>query len=851
MAFIFVGGAFVSSLWAAGPSQRFVLDNGLVVLISEMPTSPMVSVYGLVRTGSAREGEFVGSGISHFLEHMLFQGAHGQPGGALAAKVQAVGGNINASTGQDFTIYTVNVPNDHFEMALDTLTGMLFNAPIDPQEVEKERDVIFAEMRLHKDNPDSWLGRLAFQNSYLKHTYRHPVIGYEDLFGRITREELWQYYKQHYAPNNIILSVAGNIKTEEIKGKIIEKLNSIPRQPFVLDIVPQEPPQISARRFEEEYPTDLARLSMAFQGVSLLNEDMYALDVLAVVMGQGESSRLYQKLYKEKGIAYSVYASNYTPVDPGLFEVEALCETKNVKEIETTVWQEVDTLKSKGVTKAELEKAQRQVLSDYIKGNQKASSVAWHQAVDETFAGDYTFSQKYVEEIKKVKTQDIQRVARAYLRPERLSVTVLKPAGQQDETPLPQPEAAQEEIQKVTLDNGISILLRKDATFPLVSVRVMFKGGLIKEPPSINGVSQLMAHVWTKGTKSLSSQQIEEMTEGLGIDLSAYAGNNSFGLSMSLLSQDTKTALDLLGKIITQPVFPADEIKRKKEDMLKAIRQRDENIFPLTSFALRKNLFEKHPYRMDSLGTNETLVLIEQKDIAAYYSDWAVPNNMVVSVFGDIDPPEVLAQLRSFLGSLKRKDVVFEKHEEELIREPKRIAVQLNKEQALVMIGFHGVDMYHPDRYGLEVLGTYMGSSFSGRLFNSIREELGKAYTMGDYQMPGLDTGLIAFYVLTEKEAVETIEQIIRKEIRLLQEELAPLQEVEDIKTYLKGNFKAGLETNDALSFTSGLDELYGLGYEEHKNYEKKIGAVTPEDIQRLARTYLDFSKAVTVITAP
>jgi len=317
------------------------------------------------------------------------------------------------------------------------------------------------------------------------------------------------------------------------------------------------------------------------------------------------------------------------------------------------------------------------------------------------------------------------------------------------------------------------------------------------------------------------------------------------------LSQDTKTALDLLGKIITQPVFPADEIKRKKEDMLKAIRQRDENIFPLTSFALRKNLFEKHPYRMDSLGTNETLVLIEQKDIAAYYSDWAVPNNMVVSVFGDIDPPEVLAQLRSFLGSLKRKDVVFEKHEEELIREPKRIAVQLNKEQALVMIGFHGVDMYHPDRYGLEVLGTYMGSSFSGRLFNSIREELGKAYTMGDYQMPGLDTGLIAFYVLTEKEAVETIEQIIRKEIRLLQEELAPLQEVEDIKTYLKGNFKAGLETNDALSFTSGLDELYGLGYEEHKNYEKKIGAVTPEDIQRLARTYLDFSKAVTVITAP
>jgi len=162
-------------------SSKQILDNGLTVLVTEMPSSPVVSVYALVKAGSATEGKFLGTGISHFLEHMLFKGTHGRGVGEIASRIQAVGGSINASTGMDYTIYTITVPFDSFDVALDILSDMLMNSTMDAEEVERERNVIFGEMRLHNDNPGRKIGELTFKNVYIRHPYRHPIIGYKSL----------------------------------------------------------------------------------------------------------------------------------------------------------------------------------------------------------------------------------------------------------------------------------------------------------------------------------------------------------------------------------------------------------------------------------------------------------------------------------------------------------------------------------------------------------------------------------------------------------------------------------------------------------------------------------------------
>ena len=200
---------FVPGSASAIEALRVELDNGMVVLVAEKPDSPIVAVYGLVKTGSATEGEFLGTGVSHYLEHMLFKGTENRGVGEIAGKIQAVGGSINAATGRDYTIYTINVPYDQFAIAIDILADVLRNATLDPEEAAKERDVILNEMRMHNDNPDRKLSEVTSKNIYLNHPYRHPVIGYEELFKGLTPDSLRQYYKKHYVPNNIVVTIAG------------------------------------------------------------------------------------------------------------------------------------------------------------------------------------------------------------------------------------------------------------------------------------------------------------------------------------------------------------------------------------------------------------------------------------------------------------------------------------------------------------------------------------------------------------------------------------------------------------------------------------------------------------------
>ena len=196
-------------------ASKTVLDNGLTVLIQEMPDNPMVSIYALVKAGSTTEGKYLGTGISHFLEHMIFKGTEQRQVGEIASQIQALGGTINASTTFDYTIYTITVPTEVFSTALEIMADALMNSKLDPVELEKERQVILGEMRLHHDNPGERLSDLVFQNVYLRHPYRYPIIGFEPLFKQISRDDIWDYYRSLYAPNNIILSIAGGVTPDD------------------------------------------------------------------------------------------------------------------------------------------------------------------------------------------------------------------------------------------------------------------------------------------------------------------------------------------------------------------------------------------------------------------------------------------------------------------------------------------------------------------------------------------------------------------------------------------------------------------------------------------------------------
>lgn len=239
--------------------------------------------------------------------------------GQISREVQALGGEINASTSFDYTIYTLTLPNSAFDQGLDIISDMLTDSKFDSQEIQKEREVVYGEMRLYKDNPSRYLGQMVFDTVYKQHPYRIPIIGYEELLRGLKREDFIEYYQRNYAPNNIVLSIAGNVSSQEILPKVREIFKEFVRKSPVMRNLTPEPTQINQRLNVEEYPTDLTHVSMAYSGVSLRETDMFAMDVLAMLLGQGESSRLYKEVFLNKKLVRSISASNFTPLDRGIF----------------------------------------------------------------------------------------------------------------------------------------------------------------------------------------------------------------------------------------------------------------------------------------------------------------------------------------------------------------------------------------------------------------------------------------------------------------------------------------------------------------------------------------------------
>ena len=841
-------GMFCGTAYAA--PQKFTLDNGLTVLVSEMPSSPVAAVNLWVRTGSANEGRWMDSGITHFIEHMLFKGTARRGAGVIPQEARAMGGSINASTGYDQTAYVLAVPKENLSKAVDLLADMVVSPSFDAAEMEREREVIVKEMHMINDRPGRKLDDLVARTVYHTHPYQYPIIGREDVFRRLKRDDLVAYHTMYYMPNNMILSVAGGIKADEVLAIAKEKFKAFEARSFVLRNVPQEQEQIFPRRLEEYYATDLTRLSLAWQGAALLDPDLYALDVLAMALGQGESSRFFVELYKKKHLLESVSAADYTPQDRGYFEVSCLISKQDPEQVIAAVKGMITRIKDKGLDADELAKVKRQVMVENIVERQTAEGMADKAAADEGFTGDPEFSDRYLDGIRAVTQDDIKRVARRYLVDQRLSVVLLKPKKDAP-VPVASAPALSAAIERTVLSNGLVLLLKEDHALPLVSVSVAFRGGMEQDPPELNGLSALTGSVWTKGLPGESADDIARITESRGAGVSSSAGENSIGLGMSFLPEDSSFMFDHLEKFLTVPVFPEDEIARDKEEMRTALAARRDSVAQMSSRALTETLFRTHPVRRDPLGSEATLARIQRKDITACFQRYVRPDNGVIAVFGDIDKAYVRAQLQQRLGKLKPGKPLINTFSEERPDAPRLSELTMDKEQAAVLFAFRGPLMAEKDVPAVEVLVNVLSSSLGGRLFKRVRDELGNAYAVRGGASPGVDAGVISFIALTTAEGLPKVRAIFEEEFAKVRAELISEQELADVRIYLVSGMARSLQTIGAQAGTRAGDELLGLGYAYVDGYAARVNAVTREDVRQAAVKYLDAAHAAVVLTRP
>src|SRR5436190_23228635 len=312
---------------AIPPGVRLsTLENGLTLIIREDHSAPVVSAQAWCKAGSVDEGRWLGAGLSHVLEHMLFKGTTHRAAGRIDQEVQDAGGYMNAYTSFDRTVYWINVPNTGAKVAIDILCDIMQNATIPADELEKEKQVILREMDMNQDDPGQRSARRLFETAYTRSPYRFTIIGYPDIFNEVRREDIHAYYQEKYAPNNVFFVVVGDICAKEVEAQIRAAYAKTKARPMPPSVLPEEPKQVAGRAMIEEAPIELGHFHLSWHVPELRHPDIPLLDVLATLFGGGRSSRLFQEVREKKALVNSADAWTYTPGNPGLFGMSAMVE---------------------------------------------------------------------------------------------------------------------------------------------------------------------------------------------------------------------------------------------------------------------------------------------------------------------------------------------------------------------------------------------------------------------------------------------------------------------------------------------------------------------------------------------
>lgn len=429
--FISSGCVHASAKNVTGEDVNFyeeILSNGLKVFAIKDTSAPLAVFQIWYDAGSINE-QVGKTGLSHLLEHMMFKGTPKYGPKTFSTTIKRAGGIDNAGTSKDFAYYYQKLAPDRLHLSIKMEADRMRNLIMDPEETLSERDVVMEERRMrYDDDPQSLVYEEVMSTAFKNHPYRWPVIGWMEDLKTITRDDLWEYYRSRYVPNNAFIVVAGNIDINHIMDMIRKEFGPIPGGPEVRKLNIQEPEQRGERRVFVKKEAELPYVMSAFKAPNILHEDSYALEVLAGVLSGGKSARIYRSLIDEQRIALSAGAgySNFNKY-PNLFYLYGTAlPGKTIEEVENALYEEVDKIKAVPPTEREVQKAKNQVEADFIMNQDsifyQAMIIAEFEMIE-----DWTLKDRYLEGIRNVTPEDVRKAARKYLVEDQRTVGTLVP----------------------------------------------------------------------------------------------------------------------------------------------------------------------------------------------------------------------------------------------------------------------------------------------------------------------------------------------------------------------------------------------------------------------------------------
>ncbi|MEO1233652.1 MAG: pitrilysin family protein [Myxococcota bacterium] len=850
------------------------LPTGLRVVVDPSHSAKVAAVQVWVQVGSADERPEE-AGLAHVHEHMLFKGTARRKVGEIAGDVEAAGGDINAYTSFDQTVYHVTLASREVDVALDILSDAVLHSAFDPEELERELEVVLEELRRGKDSPGRMVSEVLFRTAFEKHTYGRPIIGYVDTVERFSREDILAFYRRHYRPENMLLVVAGDVDPEAIFAKAEElflRPEGSPQGAGERPLRELEAPQEGLRYAEERMDIGETHLSVAWPGAALSDADTPALDVLSVLLGTGESSRLYRRVRRDLELVTDAYAYAYTPKDPGLIGIGAQIQGRSLQAALSALLQETLRLRYEAPDEDEIQKAKTIVLSEAVYSMQTVQGRARRIGYFELVAGGMDFEAKYRAAVEAVTAEELRRVAQKWLDPHRLTVATVRPDKDEEKVDLeavqswvdevvssleeqhrtPAVEALDLGVVRAQLSNGATVYVQPDAG-EVVSIYAVGKGGLLDESAPRAGVSHLVGELLVRGTAKYSAEQISDACDAMAGGVGGQSGRNSLGLRGEFLRASWPQGFEYFASCLLEPRFDDTEVERERRTALEDIASRADAPATVAFDAFAAGLYGEHPYGRSVLGTEESLRSLDREAVLDAYRSQLRPDALTLAVVGGVDVGETLALLERRIGAARPHAdarAFTLPSDPEPVSAPREARAHRDKAQTQLVLGYPGLTLDDPRRFALEMFTQVLGGQ-SGRLFLELRDRQSLAYSVGCFSLEGLAPGYVALHIGTHPDKLEVAEAGMLTQLDRMKTDLVDAKELARAKRYVMGSYEIGLQRASSRASSMVLNATYGIGYDSYARHAEQVGAVTAEEVRDIARELIRPERVVRSIVGP
>jgi len=842
--------------------EHYELPNGLDVILHVDRSTPIVGVNVWYHVGS--KNEMPGrTGFAHLFEHMMFQGSQHYDDDYFLP-LQNAGGQVNGSTTEDRTNYWENVPSDQLELALfleaDRM-GFLLPAMTE-EKLANQRDVVKNEKRQGENQPYAKAWDLLPGLLYpAEHPYSWTVIGSMEDLSAASLEDVSDFFRRYYAPNNASLAVAGDFDPAQAKAMIEKYFAGIPSGPAVDRLQTWVPRLESERRLLAEDAVELGKVIMAWHIPGNYQPGDAELELLTSVLATGKTSRLYKRLVYDLQIAQEVEVYVDRRELSSAFMIEATARPGvELARLEAVIDEELAALRAKGVTKDELTLAKVGFEGRFLRSLQRVG--AWGGKADvfnkyNTFLGDPARLQWDLDRHLAVTPAAVQGFVAEYLGNQQRAVLTIVPAtaavaatAGAPATELPAPGAAvtfaPPAVQRATLAGGLELYLVEKHELPLVQVTLNIRSGWAADPAGRPGTAALTAELLDEGTADRDALTIAEEARRLGARLSTESYFDGSRVSLNVLKRELDGGLDLMSDLVLGASFPVEELERQRQRLLGQIQQDNSQPRVAAMKLMQKRLFgEGHPYAqpMTGTGTAASLARIDREDLRAFHAAHYRPNNAAVVVVGDITLAEATAQLNRAFRKWQPGTVPAASIPAPQTAAGPRICLvdRPGAQQSIILLGQLGLERADPGYLPFEVMNAALGGSFIARINMNLRED--KGYTYGSYSFLQGFKAAGAFGCSAPVHTQYTgaaLGELLREIGDIRGERPIAEQEFNDCKHRLVQGYPARFETLEGIAGQLSDLLVHELPLSEWSDYVARVQAIDRATANRSAREQLD-----------